>query len=157
MPLVSLVGRVVGSVGRLRRASLVAALAAAPFALAYRFALVYRVRAGYPDRHPPLITPADRGLPFESMVVRSNGVDLPAWFIPARNGAPGPGIVLVHGWESARDRALPNAQFLHAAGFHCLVFDARGHGENPPEALPISGGEFGADTEAAFDCPPGPT
>ena len=29
------------------------------------------------------------------------------------------------------------------------MFDVRGHGENQPEVLPISGGEFGADTAAA--------
>jgi pimeloyl-ACP methyl ester carboxylesterase len=57
-------------------------------------------------------------------------------------------VLLVHGWESARDRTLPNAQFLHAAGFHVLTFDVRGHGANPPEELPVSGGEFGSDAEA---------
>jgi len=123
---------------------------AAQIGLAYRFALAYRVRAGYPRRHPPRITPADLGLPFESLRVASDGLSLPAWFIPARDGAPGPGVVLVHGWESARDRTLPMAVFLHAAGFHCLTFDVRGHGANPPEALPLSAGEFGLDAAAAF-------
>ena len=133
-----------------RRASLVAAIAAAPLALAYRFALVYRVRAGFPRPHPPMITPADRGLPFEELTVDAPGAALHAWFIPARGGAPGPGVVLVHGWESARDRSIPMAQFLNAAGFHCLAIDVRGHGSNPPEALPLSAGEFGADSLAAF-------
>ena len=134
----------------IRRAGLAAAVAAAPLALAYRFALVYRVRAGYPRPHPPTITPADRGLPFEELSVDAPGATLHAWFIPARGGAPGPGVVLVHGWESARDRSLPMAQFLNAAGFHCLAIDVRGHGSNPPEALPLSAGEFGADALAAF-------
>ncbi len=40
------------------------------------------------------------------------------------------------------------AVFLHAAGFHCLTFDVRGHGANPPEELPLSAGEFGLDTPA---------
>jgi len=127
-----------------------AAVAAAPLGLAYRFALAYRVRAGYPRRHPPSITPAELGLPYESMLVESDGIALPAWFIPARGGAPGPAVVLVHGWESARDRTLPMALFLHAAGFHCLTFDVRGHGTNPPEDLPLSAGEFGRDALAAF-------
>ena len=96
-------------------------------------------------------TPADLGMPFEDTVVPVDGLDLPAWFIPARDGAPGPGVVLVHGWESGRDRTLPMAHFLHAAGFHCLMFDVRGHGANEPEILPISGGEFGRDTLAAVD------
>ncbi len=134
----------------LRWAGLLTALATGPIALAYRFAIVYRARAGFPARRPPQFTPADFGLSYEATVVKSSAGLLPAWFIPARGGASGPGIVLVHGWESARDRALPNVRFLNAAGFHCLVFDVRGHGENPAEALPISGGEFGADATAAF-------
>lgn len=127
-----------------------AAAVAAPVALAYRFALAYRVRAGYPRRSPPMVTPDELGLPYETMEVESDGLRLPAWFIPARDGQPGPGVVLVHGRESARDRTLPMARFLHAAGFHCLTFDVRGHGDNPPETLPLSGGEFGRDAAAAF-------
>jgi len=134
----------------IRRTGIAAAAVAAQLGLAYRFALAYRVRAGYPRRNPPQLTPADVGLFFESMVVESEGVPLPAWFIPARGGAPGPAVVLVHGWESARDRTLPMAAFLHAAGFHTLSFDVRGHGANPPEPLPLSAGEFGADALAAF-------
>lgn len=137
-------------VGSIRRAGIIAAAVAAPFGLAYRFALAYRVRAGYPRRNPPLITPAELGLPYEETEVPVDGLRLPAWFIPARDGRAGPGVVLVHGWESARDRTLPMAQFLHAAGFHCLTFDVRGHGSNPAEALPLTGGEFGRDAGAAF-------
>jgi uncharacterized protein len=137
-------------VGMVRRAGLAAAIAAAQVGLAYRFALAYRARAGYPRRFPPTISPADLGLPFERLTVRSGDVELPAWFIPARDGAPGPGVTLVHGWESARDRTLPNAVFLHAAGFHCLTVDVRGHGENPAESMPVSAGEFGLDGLAAF-------
>jgi alpha-beta hydrolase superfamily lysophospholipase len=136
--------------GLVRRAGLAAAVAAAPLGLAYRFALAYRARAGYPRQHPPHITPADLGLTFETMTVGSGDLELPAWFIPARGGRPGPGVALVHGWESARDRTLPNAVFLHAAGFHCLTIDVRGHGANPAETMPISAGEFGLDALAAF-------
>ncbi len=136
--------------GTVRRAGLATVAAIAPFGLAYRFALAYRIRAGYPRRYPPTVDPGDLGLPYETTAVESDGLSLPAWFIPARGGTPGPGVVLVHGWESARDRTLPMAVFLHAAGFHCLTFDVRGHGANPPEALPLSAGEFGADALAAF-------
>jgi alpha-beta hydrolase superfamily lysophospholipase len=132
-----------------RRAGLAAALAATPFALAWRFAHVYRVRAGFPQPRPPRVTPGALGLPFDDVLVDAPGATLPAWFIPARGGAPGPGVVLVHGWESARDRTLPLAQVLHAVGYHVLAADVRGHGANPPETLPVSGGEFGADALAA--------
>ncbi len=134
----------------LRRAGFVAAIAAAPFALAYRFAVLYRVRAGFPVPRPPQIMPTDLGLPFESVDVPSGDLTLPGWFIPARGGEPGPGVALIHGWESARDRLLPMAVFLHAAGFHCLAIDVRGHGANAAESLPITAGEFGSDALAAF-------
>ncbi|MDQ2966348.1 MAG: alpha/beta hydrolase, partial [Chloroflexota bacterium] len=42
-------------------------------------------------------------------------------------------------------------QFLHAAGFHVMTVDVRGHGANEPEHLPVSAGEFGIDAMAAFD------
>ena len=136
--------------GSVRRAGIAAAAAAAPLGLAYRFALLYRARAGYPRQHPPTVLPSAFGLPFETTVARSGDLELPAWFIPARDGASGPGVALIHGWESARDRTLPMAVFLHAAGFHCLMIDVRGHGANSPETLPVSAGEFGADALAAF-------
>jgi pimeloyl-ACP methyl ester carboxylesterase len=131
-----------------RRTSVTAALVLAPLAAAWRFALEYRRRAGIPRPRPPIHDPGDLGLPFESLTIDSDGTSLPAWFIPARAGAPGPAIVLVHGWESARDRTLPNAQVLHAAGFHVLTFDVRGHGANDREHLPLTAGEFGADAVA---------
>jgi alpha-beta hydrolase superfamily lysophospholipase len=127
----------------------VAALAALPVAAAYRFALVYRVRAGYPRRHPPAWAPDAVGLAYQPVGVPSDGsLVLPAWFIPA-GPDPAPGVVLVHGWESARDRTLPHAQVLHAAGFHVLTFDVRGHGANDAEELPMSVGEYAADARAA--------
>jgi uncharacterized protein len=133
---------------RSRRAGLVAALAALPLAAAYRFALIYRVRAGYPRRHPPTCTPEAFGLPFEEVDIPTDGgLVLPGWFIPAGRGRA-PGVVLVHGWESARDRTLPHALVLHAAGFHVLTLDVRGHGANGPEALPMSVGEYAADARA---------
>jgi uncharacterized protein len=134
-----------------RRARL-AGLAAlvAPFALAYRFALIYRVRAGYPRRNEPVHTPGTLGLAWQDVAIPGvdGGPTLPAWYMPA-DRATAPGVVLVHGWESARDRMLPHAAFLHAAGFHVLSFDVRGCGANPPELLPVSVGEFAADTRAA--------
>jgi uncharacterized protein len=134
---------------RARRAGILAAIATLPFALAYRFALVYRVRAGYPHRHPPAWTPDAVDLPYEEIEVPSSGgLRLPGWFLPA-GPARRPGVVLVHGWESARDRTIPHAQVLHAAGFHVLTFDVRGNGANGPEALPMSVGEYAADARAA--------
>ena len=140
------------ALNRVRRASVAAALAATPFALAWRFAHVYRGRAGYPRPQPPSSDPADFGLPFETRSVPTpDGLELPAWWIPASIGGPAPAVVLVHGWESARHRTLPNAQFIHALGYHVLTIDIRGHGLNPAETLPVSAGEFGTDALAAVE------
>jgi dipeptidyl aminopeptidase/acylaminoacyl peptidase len=132
----------------LRRAAIATAIAAAPVALAYRFAVVYRERAGFPHRHPSAWTPAAVGLAFEDVEVpTSDGLTLPGWYLPAGDAAA-PGVLLVHGWESARDRTLPNAQVLHAIGYHVLTLDVRGHGANGPEILPMSVGEYATDARA---------
>ncbi len=125
--------------------------AAAPLALAWRFAHVYRTRAGYPHPVAPTSDPSDLGLAFETWSVKTpDGLELPAWWIPA-GPTPAPAVVLVHGWESARHRTLPNAQFLHALGFHVLTVDIRGHGLNAAETMPVSAGEFGTDALAAVE------
>ena len=101
----------------LRRAGIAAALAAAPLGLAYRFALAYRVAGGLSAPQPAADHAGRRRPALRVDAIESDGLPrLPAWFIPARGGAPGPGVVLVHGWESARDRTLPMAAFLNAAG-----------------------------------------
>ena len=133
-----------------RRLGLTAALTFGPVA-AWRFAQAYRARAGYPHRHEPEDDPRGLGLTFETLAIPSGGVDLPAWWIPARGGRPGPAVLLVHGWESARDRTLPNALLLNAIGMHVLTIDVRGHGLNPPEELPLTAGEFGADALAGVE------
>jgi len=138
--------------GRVRRAGFAAAVAAAPFVFAWRFAHIYRARAGFPRPHPPTMDPSDLGLVFERLEIPTpDGLALPAWWIPSRDGEPGPAVVLVHGWESGRHRTMPNAQFLHAAGYHVLTLDIRGHGANAPEELPISAGEFGSDALAGVE------
>ncbi len=128
------------------------------FAAACRFALSYRDRVGLPRRSPVEASPADFGLEFESVAVRSGDLSLAAWFVPADalgsdgkigRAVRGPAVAIVHGWESNRGRTFAHVRYLHAAGFHCLVFDVRGHGDNPPETLPITVPEFAADTAAA--------
>jgi alpha-beta hydrolase superfamily lysophospholipase len=68
---------------------------------------------------------------------------------PAAALEPRPAIAVVHGWESNKGRTFAHVRYLHAAGFHCLVFDVRGHGDSPDETLPISVPEFAEDTAAA--------
>src|SRR5262249_38561814 len=142
-----------------RRAGLTAALTLAPFA-AWRFAHAYRARAGYPRQHVPAHDPRSVGLDFEAVALAREGGrppprgGMPAEPAPRARAAGGtatakrPAVLLVHGWESARDRMLPNAEILHAIGLHVLALDVRAHGENPPELLPLTAGEFGADALA---------
>ncbi len=138
-----------------RRLRLILAVGAvAAFAAAYRFALRYRERAGLPHRSPVDTPPAEFGLAFEDVAIPAADHNLVGWFVPAgppdpAAPAPRPGIVIVHGWESNRGRTFAHVRYLHAAGFHCLVFDVRGHGDNPPETLPINVPEFAEDTAAA--------
>ena len=135
--------------------------------LAYRFALQYRRRVGLPHRSPVEGSPADFGLEFESVEIPSGDARLAAWFVPAEAGSkadssaglrsgptrasaePRPAVAIVHGWESNRGRSMAHIRYLHAAGFHCLVIDARGHGDNRPEELPVNVPEFAADAAAA--------
>ncbi len=119
--------------------------------LAARFGALYRERAGYPMRTDVLADPGDMGLPWEPVAIPSAGRDLPGWFVPGVGEEPRPVVVLIHGWSSNRARMLPFAAFLRTAGFHTLSFDVRGHGENPPEVLPVTAVEFGADALAAVD------
>ena len=114
---------------------------------------------GLPRRSLVEASPADYGLAFEPVGIPSGDLTLAGWFVPA-DRAPsedgrgarrsrGPAVAVVHGWESNRGRTFAHVRYLHAAGFHCLVFDVRGHGDNPEERLPISVPEFAADSAAA--------
>jgi alpha-beta hydrolase superfamily lysophospholipase len=148
--------------------------AVAGFAAAYRFALRYREKVGLPRRSPVDSSPADFGLDFEEVAIPAGDHELAGWFVrapadepaegsstpespaPKRRRAgkaagsePRPGIVVVHGWESNRGRTFAHVRYLHAAGFACLVFDVRGHGDNPPETLAVEIPEFAQDTAAA--------
>ena len=152
---------------RLRLVIIVGALAG--LAAAYRFALRYREKVGLPHRGPVETSPREFGLDFEDVSIPAGDHSLAGWFVPADSDVPAPGrrprgapaaapatareprpgIVVVHGWESNRGRTFAHVRYLHAAGFHCLVFDVRGHGDSPPETLPINVPEFAEDTAAA--------
>ncbi len=144
---------------RTSRALLVALSAVGlAFAAAYRFALQYRHKVGLPRRSPVEASPADFGLAFEEVAIPSGDLNLAGWFVPAERDpddgrgarrSRGPAVAIVHGWESNRGRTFAHVRYLHAAGFHCLVFDVRGHGGNPEERLPVSVPEFAADSAAA--------
>ncbi len=90
---------------------------------------------GYRVVHPPRRqvreTPADRGLPFTAVRLRSrDGVRLEGWFVPRAEGGRGPALVVCHGHPDSRAGVLPLLQPLHEQGFHLLAFDFRALGES---------------------------
>lgn len=103
-----------------------------------------------PARQPLWATPAEMGLPFETVQFPArDSVRLSGWFIPANrpSSREGATIILLHGWGwnrlgDAADDLLANfsgatpvellrlAHALHYEGYHVLMFDLRNHGES---------------------------
>jgi fermentation-respiration switch protein FrsA (DUF1100 family) len=90
-------------------------------------------------------TPAEVGLPYESVELTSpEGVRLAAWYVPSTNGAA---VALLHGAGSTRSNVLRQAAVLSRNGFGVLLVDARGHGESGGRAMDF--GWHGDDDIAA--------
>lgn len=72
-------------------------------------------------------TPADLGLRFETIQIRSSeSITLEGWMLPARRPA---GIVLLfHGYADSKATLLPNAQAFFDKGYSTLLVDFRGSG-----------------------------
>lgn len=88
-----------------------------------------------PTRTPKTKSPRDYGMHFEDFSVRSHGLTLKGWFIPAPDESfsekqKTPTIILTHGWGRSAEQMLPHAEYLHHAGFHLILFDVRGHGDS---------------------------
>jgi dienelactone hydrolase len=95
----------------------------------------------------------DFDLPAEPVVFPSrHGIRLAGWFIPPPQDAPtpAPGIVLSHGWARSRAELLPHANFLHRAGYACLLFDYRHRGLSEGESITMGVKERG-DLQGAVD------
>jgi alpha-beta hydrolase superfamily lysophospholipase len=83
-------------------------------------------------RRAPAKVPAPTHLPgcaIETLVCRtSDGVMLKGWQIePA---TPRGNVVLFHGMRNNRSYVLDRIEFLTAAGYRCIAFDHRAHGES---------------------------
>lgn len=76
-----------------------------------------------------------------------DGTPLAGWFIPGA-GAAAPTVVLLHGYGNSRAQLLPDADFLHAAGYNVLMFDMRGRGESGGGAV-TAGAREPNDVEGA--------
>jgi dipeptidyl aminopeptidase/acylaminoacyl peptidase len=140
-----------GVIGRIvrRRAALpwlaLGTLLAAPLWLAYR---TYRgERAGFIS-HPKAAAPepATLGIPGLRAVRFGKAAELYGVYAEPTNGAC---VVLAHGSMSDHTSLLPEAAFLHRAGFGVLALDFPGHGQS--DGVITWGEHERAALAAAFD------
>jgi len=69
-----------------------------------------------------------RSDPFDVTV--EDSIHLKGWFIHADTARPLGTVVILHGIASCKEAMLPRARMLSQAGFNCLVYDMRAHGES---------------------------
>lgn len=105
---------------------------------------------GKPRRLPPIKTPADYGLPFESVSFTSQRVPLRGWFIPSNMRTAKGTIIISHGWSHNAAKLLSVARRLREAGFAVFLYDARGHGTSDSDGF-ITIRKFAEDVIASVD------
>jgi fermentation-respiration switch protein FrsA (DUF1100 family) len=93
------------------------------------------------SRPLPRRTPADVGLPFQSVyTAAADGLKLVGWFIPSSNGAL---VIAQHGYKSHRGEMLEEAVMLHRRGYGVLVTSVRAHDRSDGERITFGGAEVG--------------
>jgi pimeloyl-ACP methyl ester carboxylesterase len=112
------------------RAFLWASVVAAGSVVAYLIiGYVVAARLSAPIRQPVERTPADVGLDYREVVVRSSdGLSLSAWWI--EKGDSSRAVVLVHGWAGDMSdlHVVETALVYREVGFNVLMLDMRAHG-----------------------------
>lgn len=82
-----------------------------------------------------------------------DGLTLHAWFMPARDAAPGerrPAILHLHGNAGNIADHVVFSEFLTDAGFHVMIVDYRGYGRSSPARL-LTRRQLMTDSLAALD------
>lgn len=101
----------------------------------------------YPDvGRARIATPADRGLPFEEVALRTaDGETLDAWWVPAAR--PRGTVLFLHGNAGNISHRLPYLAMFHGLGYATLILDYRGYGRST--GTPDEEGTY-RDAEAAW-------
>jgi alpha-beta hydrolase superfamily lysophospholipase len=97
----------------------------------------------------PLGTPADVGLTFDSLTCHTDdGLRLAGWVVepPAPRGT----VTFFHGLRCTRDLMLERMAIFARAGYRCVAFDHRAHGESQGR-LTSFGYHEGRDVAAVLD------
>jgi alpha-beta hydrolase superfamily lysophospholipase len=82
-----------------------------------------------PSRGKPERTPSEFGIAWEAVTCRtSDGLRLAGWVLNPPD--PHAVVVLHHGLRCDRNQTLDRAVLLARAGYQCVAFDHRGHGES---------------------------
>jgi pimeloyl-ACP methyl ester carboxylesterase len=115
---------------------LAVAVAAVVVYLVVCYVVVARLSA--PVRRPVERTPADFGLGYREVEVRSSdGLRLSGWWVEGAGSSRA--AVLVHGWgaDRASRHVLETAADYEEAGFDVLVLDPRGHGASEGDRVTL--------------------
>jgi alpha-beta hydrolase superfamily lysophospholipase len=77
----------------------------------------------------PRRTPHDQGLPCEPLECQTaDGLRLAGWVVSPP--CPRASVLLCHGARNNREQVLDRIAFLTAAGYRCVAFDHRAHGQS---------------------------
>ena len=85
----------------------------------------------YAEDYPSGLYPSDYDLDFdrESIMV-DDGIALSGYRIQSTVDNPIGTMLFLHGIGGVKEKFLEFAQFVTRQGFHCFIYDARGHGES---------------------------
>src|SRR5918999_1416462 len=121
------------------RVLLLASLVAVGSIVAYLIVgYVVAARLSASVRQPVERTPADVGLDYREVVVRSSdGLSLSAWWVDKAGSSRA--AVLAHGWAGDKSElhGVETALVYHQAGFSVLMLDLRAHGGSEGERVTL--------------------